>query len=175
MRCVYPLGTTTFNQRCAPAGSIKINANRIEAFLPRYTVFTSRLTIFHSASCNKANVSVRLIQHVELYFMTRGQHAASYLTSRHSFLSGSALICPSIKRPWVEPRRSMSSKPHRSRTSSVSSITSFATTPDQLSMVDITPSSNATPEPHGVGLSDPAQSEYRRKILEVVDRMRATG
>jgi hypothetical protein len=30
-------------------------------------------------------------------------------------------------------------------------------------------------EPRGVGLSDPTQSAYRRKILEVVDRMRATG
>ena len=29
--------------------------------------------------------------------------------------------------------------------------------------------------PRGVGLSDPAQSAYRRKVLEVVDRMRATG
>ena len=28
---------------------------------------------------------------------------------------------------------------------------------------------------HGVGLSDPAQSASRRKILEVIYRMRATG
>jgi hypothetical protein len=38
--------------------------------------------------------------------------------------------------------------------------------------MDVQPTS---PEPRGVGLSDPTQSTYRRKILEVVDRMRATG
>lgn len=65
----------------------------------------------------------------------------------------------------------MSSEPHISRVSSISSIDSFATTPDTSSMdVQFTSS-----EPRGVGLSDPTQSAYRRKILEVVDRMRATG
>jgi len=33
----------------------------------------------------------------------------------------------------------------------------------------------ASPAPRGVGLSDPTQSANRRKILEVIDRMRATG
>ena len=32
-----------------------------------------------------------------------------------------------------------------------------------------------SPAPRGVGLSDPTQSANRRKILEVIDRMRATG
>ena len=39
-------------------------------------------------------------------------------------------------------------------------------------------SSNAddTPEPQqGVGLSDPQQSAYRRRILRIIDGMRATG
>lgn len=65
----------------------------------------------------------------------------------------------------------MFSEPHRSRTASISSIGSLAKTAGALSME--TPS--ASPEPRGVGLSDPTQSAYRRKILEVVDRMRATG
>ena len=33
----------------------------------------------------------------------------------------------------------------------------------------------ASPGPRGVGLSDPTQSASRRKILEVINRMRATG
>ena len=35
--------------------------------------------------------------------------------------------------------------------------------------------SSPSPAPRGVGLSDPTQSANRRKILEVIDRMRATG
>jgi len=31
------------------------------------------------------------------------------------------------------------------------------------------------PVPRGVGLSDPKQSESRRRILGIIDRMRATG
>lgn len=37
------------------------------------------------------------------------------------------------------------------------------------------PSQGAATEPHGIGLSDPTQSAYRRRILEIIDRMRATG
>lgn len=33
----------------------------------------------------------------------------------------------------------------------------------------------SSPAPRGVGLSDPTQSANRRKILEGIDRMRATG
>ena len=67
----------------------------------------------------------------------------------------------------------MSSQHHRSRASSVSSILSFATTPDLSGMSS---TSSAHPqEPRGVGLSDPIQSAYRRKILGIIDRMRATG
>ena len=36
-------------------------------------------------------------------------------------------------------------------------------------------SRTSPPPPRGVGLSDPTQSANRRKILEVIDRMRATG
>ncbi|KAF9783799.1 P-loop containing nucleoside triphosphate hydrolase protein [Thelephora terrestris] len=66
----------------------------------------------------------------------------------------------------------MPSRPQGSRTSSVSSLSSFTTTPDSL-MASPTP--EPTPEPRGVGLSDPQQSEYRRRILGIIDRMRATG
>ena len=65
----------------------------------------------------------------------------------------------------------MSSSPQRSRASSVSSITSFATTPDSTMSSD----EEHTPEPRGIGLSDPQQSEYRRRVLGIIDRMRATG
>lgn len=63
----------------------------------------------------------------------------------------------------------MSSSHRRSRGSSVSTISSFTTSPDDLSM------SSGTPEPRGVGLSDPEQSAHRRRILAIIDRMRATG
>ncbi|KAF9648403.1 hypothetical protein BDM02DRAFT_3187163 [Thelephora ganbajun] len=68
----------------------------------------------------------------------------------------------------------MSSKHYR-RTPSVSSISSLATPPSVSSMGGTSTSSSATPGPRGIGLSDPDQSAYRRKILGVIDRMRATG
>ena len=58
----------------------------------------------------------------------------------------------------------MPSNSHRSRSSTISS---FTTTPEQSNM--------SSPRPRGVGLSDPEHSAHRRRILGVIDRMRATG
>lgn len=69
----------------------------------------------------------------------------------------------------------MPRKPHSSKTSSASSTGSFATTPDLSSMGDMSTPPDTTAEPRGVGLSDPVHSADRRKILEIIDRMRATG
>jgi len=55
----------------------------------------------------------------------------------------------------------------RSRTSLVSSADSFTAIYDVPSMGDTSTSPEPTTEPRGVGLSDPIQSAYRRRILEL--------
>ena len=95
----------------------------------------------------------------EISLEGRDKHATSYLY-RHSF--------PLWSRSYLQIyQRGPVWKPGVQ----TSSVSYFATTPDASSMA--TPS--ASSEHRGVGLSDPAQSAYRRKILGVVDRMRATG
>jgi len=113
------------------------------------------------------------MQRAELEGGARGGHAISHLY-RHTSLLGSTIVCVSIRQTWFEAYGGpMSPKPHRSRTSSVSSIGSFATTPDSLSIMG--DKHGTSSGPRGVGLSDPTQSASRRRILEIIDRMRATG
>lgn len=129
--------------------------------------------LHHAWPCRSQNRLSR-IQPAELGVATRGEHAAMSYLYRHTFPFGLYPGTCAYKAAWGKSRRLMSTKSHRGRASSVSSIGSFATTPDS-ELSNMSGGFNNLQEPLGVGLSDPTQSAYRRKILGVIDRMRATG